>query len=354
MSSKRLFALLTAVAVGVLLAAVPCTAQQLGTYSVPANKIFVAGISSGGYMAVQMHVAFSRTFKGAAIYAGGPYYCAQDSLTTALTTCLTDVPPVPLSTLESTTIAWSKQHLIDPVSNLQGQPVYLWSGLADTTVVQAVMNSLQSYYQYFGANVFQYDNNYYAEHGWESPYGPLICQQDQSPYIIQCFNRDRNPPLAGVPLNAVYDSEQVWLTRFFGALKPKNQGTLKGSVITFDQNPFAPGGNAAAISMDNTGYAFVPAACASGASCGLVLALHGCLQYAGAIGTTFVDDAGINQWADTNRIIVLYPQTIPTAIINGEGCWDWWGYLNDPNYAQKSGPQMQALDAMVARAAGLK
>jgi len=28
-------------------------------------------------------------------------------------------------------------------------------------------------------------------------------------------------------------------------------------------------------------------------------------------------------------------------------------YLNDPNYAQKSGPQMQALYSMMARAAGL-
>jgi len=30
-----------------------------------------------GYFAVQMHVAFSATIKGAAIYAGGPYNCAQ-------------------------------------------------------------------------------------------------------------------------------------------------------------------------------------------------------------------------------------------------------------------------------------
>lgn len=50
---------------------------------------------------------------------------------------------------------------------------------------------------------------------------------------------------------------------------------------------------------------------------------------------------------------MLYFQTIPTTGTSGEGCWDWWGYLNDPNYAQKSGPQMQALYAMVARAAGL-
>ncbi len=352
MGWKRLISALVVIFIGCgLVAAVPSAAQQLGSYSIRQDRIFVAGISSGGYMAVQMHVAFSHLFHGAAIYAGGPYYCAQDSLETALTTCLTDVPPVNVTALESTTVTWANQRLIDPLKNLQGQPVYLWSGLADTTVVQPLMDALQSYYQYFGANVFQYDNDFYAEHGWESPYGPLACQVDASPYIIQCLNGDRKTPAAGVPLTAVYDSEQVWLTHWLGTLSPKNDGPLHGQVIAFDQNEFAPGGNAAAISMDNTGYAFVPAECAAGMSCALVLALHGCLQYYGAIGPAFVNDSGINQWADTNRIIVLYPQTIPTTGTNGEGCWDWWGYLNDPNYAQKSGPQMQALYGMVMRVA---
>ena len=334
--------------------AMPCSAQ-LGTYSVPANKIFVAGISSGGYMAVQMHVAFSHTFKGAAIYAGGPYYCALDSLEVALTTCLDDAPPIPLSTLEDTTIGWSKQKLIDPLSDLKGQPVYMWSGLADTTVLQPVMNALQTFYQDFGANVFQYDNNFWAQHGWESPSGSLSCPEFAPPFVIQCTGADRNPPDTSAGLTTVYDSEQVWLTRFFGALKPKNTtGTLAGTIVSFDQNQFAPGGSASAISMDSTGYAFVPQACAQGKSCGLVLALHGCLQYYGLVGSAFVDDAGINEWADTNKIIVLYPQATATPITNGEGCWDWWGYQNDPDYALKSGPQMQALYAMVAKAAGLR
>ncbi len=351
MSSKFLVTVLLAFACGTI----PCAAQKLGTYSVSPNKIFVAGISSGGYMAVQMHVAFSRTFKGAAVYAGGPYYCAQDSLETALTTCLDNVPAIDVSVLEDTTAAWAKQRLIDPLSNLKGQPVYLWSGLADTTVLQPVMNELESYYSHFGANVFQYDNNFWAQHGWESPSGPLTCAEFATPFVIQCTNADRNPPAAGVGLTTVYDSEQVWLTRFFGALKPKNTtGTLAGSIISFDQNQFAPGGSASAISMDSTGYAFVPAACAKGKSCGLVLALHGCLQYYGLVGSAFVEDAGINEWADTNKIIVLYPQATATPITNGEGCWDWWGYQNDPNYAQKGGPQMQALYGMVAKVAGLK
>jgi hypothetical protein len=144
------------------------------------------------------------------------------------------------------------------------------------------------------------------------------------------------------------------MSEFFGQLKPKNTGALSGAVIPFDQNEFAPDDNAAAIGMDTTGYAFVPQQCAQGnATCGLILALHGCNQYYGAVGSAFIDDAGINQWADTNNIVVLYPQIIESTA-NPSGCWDWWGYLGNAHYAQKSGPQMQALYLMVNRVSGRK
>lgn len=49
---------------------------KLQRYQIDPAKVFVAGISSGGFAAVQMHVAHSSTFKGAAVYAGGVYWCA--------------------------------------------------------------------------------------------------------------------------------------------------------------------------------------------------------------------------------------------------------------------------------------
>ena len=59
----------------------------LGRYRIDPRAVFVAGISSGGFFAVQMHVAHSATIKGAAIYAGGVYYCANGNVITALTDC---------------------------------------------------------------------------------------------------------------------------------------------------------------------------------------------------------------------------------------------------------------------------
>jgi poly(3-hydroxybutyrate) depolymerase len=99
--------------------------------------------------------------------------------------------------------------------------------------------------------------------------------------------------------------------------------------------------------MGATGYAYVPPACASGTSCRLMVALHGCLQGAGSIGTTFVTKAHLNEYGDTNNMIVLYPQAIAKSGSNPNGCWDWWGYLNAGNYDTHGGAQIEAIMKMV-------
>jgi len=42
-----------------------------GKYDIDRSKISVSGISSGGGMAAQMHVAYSSVFTGVGIIAGG-------------------------------------------------------------------------------------------------------------------------------------------------------------------------------------------------------------------------------------------------------------------------------------------
>jgi hypothetical protein len=39
-----------------------------------ASNVTVSGLSSGGFIAVQFHVAHSTTVRGAGILAAGPYY----------------------------------------------------------------------------------------------------------------------------------------------------------------------------------------------------------------------------------------------------------------------------------------
>ena len=94
---------------------------------------------------------------------------------------------------------------------------------------------------------------------------------------------------------------------------------------------------------------YVPAACAA-ERCAVHVAFHGCRQNADAVGERFVREAGYNRWADTNRVIVLYPQTIARYfyVYNPRGCWDWWGYTG-AQYATRNAPQIRAVMAMVER-----
>jgi predicted esterase len=328
------------------------TVVQLQRYQVDPAKIFVAGISSGGFAAVQMHIAHSSTFRGAAIYAGGVYWCAgAGGAATALANCGGETLPTNQASYNST-LAESEIYLetqsalgaIDPMSNLLRQPVYLWSGTQDQIVNPLEMVDLQSEYLRYGANV-QFDNTFPAAHGWESPDGELDCGTSGSPYMVRCSAN-----------GSVYDSVKTWLTMFLGSLAPRNKGKLQGSLLTFDQTEFGASPN---VSMSPTGQVFVPKSCQQGRTCGFVLALHGCLQESALIGDKWVTEAGINEWADTNALIVLYPDTIATSApnpTNPNACFDWWGYSNqiDPNYALKSGLQMSVLYSMVQRVTGVR
>ena len=80
----------------------------------------VSGISSGGFMAVQMHVIYSDMFKGAGVVAGGPFYCAQDNVLIAQSSCMKT--PALISDIELETITestWLTTHTIANPSNLK-------------------------------------------------------------------------------------------------------------------------------------------------------------------------------------------------------------------------------------------
>jgi hypothetical protein len=70
-------------------------------------------------------------------------------------------------------------------------------------------------------------------------------------------------------------------------------------------------------------------------------------------GDEFYTKIGVNEWADTNRIVVLYPQAHATDVselasqnflslfnTNLQGCWNWWGYAGDKQFMTKQGVQL--------------
>jgi poly(3-hydroxybutyrate) depolymerase len=335
------------VIVGVALLAVRArAAEPLPALNVDITQSSVSGLSSGGYMAVQFEVAFSSVLKGAGIIAGGPYYCAQGDEITATSVCSCPFGCFGASTtnvakLIRITDRNAGQGLVDATRNLRNGRFWLFSGRADTTVPQRIMDDLQTYLLHYvdSANIF-YKNDLWAEHAQPTDFFGNPCDVPDDPHINNCH----------------YDGAGALLQWIYGALRPKEKGRLRGSFIAFDQREFLA--NAASNGLADEGWLFVPTDCAHGQPCRLHVAFHGCKQYqtynyfdpkAGLVtfGTTFVRNAGYNHWADANNIIVLYPQATPTPS-NPLGCWDWWGY-GDANYATKTGRQIAAIRGMIAR-----
>lgn len=305
----------------------------LPAYNVSPATVSVSGLSSGGYMAAQMHFAYSATIaKGAGIIAAGPVYCSQGKLDIALGPCMAGTGPRNIPALLSAIDDWAARGAIDPLSNLKDDKVYLFSGTRDSTVKQAVMDDLKALIgKFVPAAQVTYVNTVAAEHGMPTDDYGNACGDKGSPFINDC---DRD--IAGELLKWIY-----------GLLKAKTNGALTGSFISFDQKPFWGNRDPAKHGMANDGWAYVPAACAAGQPCSLHVAFHGCKQSAATVGDDFYRHAGYNEWADTNAIIVLYPQAKAT-FSNPNGCWDWWGH-DDANFAVKSGGQMVAIKTMIDR-----
>lgn len=54
-------------------------AATLPSYNVDPKSVSVSGLSSGGFMAAQLGVAYSGTFQtGFGVFAGGPFDCARN------------------------------------------------------------------------------------------------------------------------------------------------------------------------------------------------------------------------------------------------------------------------------------
>jgi poly(3-hydroxybutyrate) depolymerase len=115
--------------------------------------------------------------------------------------------------------------------------------------------------------------------------------------------------------------------------------------IGFRQQPFTHG--SIGHGLADTGYAYVAPECRDRAGCRVHVVFHGCKQ----AGEGFVRDSGYAEWADNNRLIVLFPQVKASSDgSNPLGCWDWWGYTGS-DYLTRSGPQIAAVERMLLRLA---
>jgi len=50
---------------------------QLRDYNVRKGESSISGLSSGAFMTVQFHLAYSASFAGVGVIAGGPFRCSE-------------------------------------------------------------------------------------------------------------------------------------------------------------------------------------------------------------------------------------------------------------------------------------
>jgi len=340
----------------------PASAQEpLSGYNANISESSISGISSGAFMAVQFGTAWSSVIKGVGVVAGGPFWCAKADaddfingytlpMMNATGPCMAGPPPE-LSSFFAKADAKAASGDIDSLQFVSRQKVYVFHGYNDAVVARSVTDAAAEFYRHYLGETNR-GNLYYqttlgAGHSLvvapnQHVDGLNDCNDNAVPYIDACG----------------YDQAGIILQHIYGALNAPNRGPLTGTMKRFDQSLYTKPDDPGPLSLGDSGYVFVPGECEQGAACRVHIALHGCKQDVGDIGRRFIDETGYNSWADTNRLIVLYPQTVSSSYLpfNPQGCWDWWSYVNhEDSYVTKSGSQIRTikamLDALTARAA---
>ncbi len=324
---------LTAILVALFLVAAcgekPAPESEVTTYNVDSSRISVSGLSSGAHMATQLHLAHSKIFSGAAILSGGPYYCAEGSLNKGIGPCIKG-GDVGLQNLVAYARKMEGAGEIDSLGNLSTDSVWIFHGALDNVVSEDLSKATGEFYsQFMTGDAVTLLTDIEAVHGLPTGSTGAPCGEFTSPFINACE----------------YDAAGEWLQTIHGELNGRTEAL--GELQTIVQ----PGAGDA--DMLDEAFLYVPTSCAAGASCGIHVAIHGCSQSSEFVSDAFATGSGINEWAESNNLLVLYPQVASSKIapLNPYGCWDWWGYTSE-NYATKSAPQITVIKNMMDGLAG--
>ena len=369
------------------------------------TDVTVSGVSSGAYMAGQLAVAYSATIKGAAMIAGGPYFCAQNLPPSHISTikfiCMNGgTIPFDIQPYITETDARAKAGDIDPTANIKKQKIFIFNSANDVIINPGLGYLSKLYFDHYGAEVKAYNAlwqldplyiNYVVAHGMPStnslyddfydgadrlfpcapansqlsPWFPVQIERGNDPWIYHCPYPNENAITEdGFPM-AKYLLEQLY-SRLKAGVPPK------GTIETISQLRYTPFKSLAELQAKGIGenaYLYIPSGCTDGKTCRLHIALHGCQQFpewqftykegsahpgtTRSFGSLFYRGAGYNEVAEANNIAILYPQAhnigSKKSDINPYGCWEFWAFFDEDvnNYYTKSGTQMQMIMNMV-------
>jgi len=303
---------------------VPAAAESVNVspgVNIDMNRVTVSGISAGAQMAHQLHIAYPDVFSGVGMLAGGPFGCADGSLSVAMTRCMAKVDEkLPVEQFAENIRSATGAGRIGETSLLDDDPVWIFHGKLDHTVAAELSAATVALYaEFMPAENIRYVNDVEAAHNFPTRGHGNDCTSTESPFIGDCD----------------FDAAGELLQHMYGNLKsPEKDIQTELSKTTL------PGALAAGLS--ETAYLYIPPACVNGEqACKAHLVLHGCAQSSVQIGTEFIEESGYLPWAGANNIVLAFPQVSPAAT-NLFACWDWWGYTG-VSYRWRDGAQMQVL-----------
>ena len=220
---------------------------------------------------------------------------------------------------------------IDPLAGLADDNVYLFSGNEDQTVTRPVVEAAAAFLKDAGVketNLTLVEKE--GGHAFITAQGGAACGITATPYVTDCDydQAQRHPRLDLWPPRRAFDRARRAVHHCSTSARSQTPATVSPT----------------------RAWSMCRRAAPSKLGCRVHIALHGCEQSRETVGDDFIKTAGYAEIADTNRLIILFPQTKPSTGINPHGCWDWWGYT-DLDYLGKDAPQIKAIWAMVEQLA---
>lgn len=330
---KMLFLGVSALAVTFSVSAAPV---NLKAYNIEKGSITVSGVSAGAIAANQLYFAYPETIRGFASISTVPFYCARGDVDTAIYECMGTPPDV--KDLLSYVKEFSQKGEIGDLNLIKTGKAWVYASDKDSIVVKPASDvAVQLLKKYMNpANVYYHEAKG-AEHSMPTDNFGAACN----------YKGDEGEPFIN---NCNFDAAGQLLKFFYGNLKPRSK-TLSGKFVEYTQKEFVKNPTSDKVGLDTTGWAYVPKACDQGQPCKLHMYLHGCIMQYDKVGDVVVKKNGLNEWADSNNIVVLYPQGSPSAdFSNPYACFDWWGYTGHKFYS-RDGVQNKTLHAMLLKAA---
>jgi len=275
----------------------------------------VSGISSGGDMVMTHLFVESASVQGAAVVAGAPFGC-NIVVKDAPWACATPIYRKEwkrdglLQEADNYARMRAGKGLIDPVENLVGKRVFLFSGTEDWTVWKPVMKQVEQQLLNFSVVTYKVFN-VATGHDW--PVDDWTCKAGGE----DCGS-------TGV-VNIGYDMVGDFMPFITGRQLKRAHTNHTEHLYWVPQARYVPHHNAAKLGLDATAFLYLPPQCEKAPSkCHIHVQYHGCLGGQWFFGNEQAASYGFSEWALLNDIVVLFPQLVPWNK-DTWGCWDWSG-----------------------------